>query len=203
MIEAFLLKSALAYRLSLMRYRINGYLHSLNAGDNIVSNRKKRLNAAPYWVNNPLDPSLPGYRYQADDWTCPERLEQLALLEALILEMNAVSEKNNAKFIVFSESSDAGRRKWELEWNGIQTDGQSDFVLWGGKKYIIDIQRPLKELEKITKRNGIPLIKPQRVYERYRFNRHTNKVGNARMAEDIIDFLLNFTELQKWQDNKE
>jgi len=41
-----------------------------------------------------------------------------------------------------------------------------------------------------ARRLGIPLIEPKRQYDRYDNDYHTNKVGNERMAQDIVDFLV-------------
>lgn len=144
---------------------------------------------APWWVRFPMNPNGPNFIYSIDNGS-PHPHPGWLLLEALLLEMKTVSRANNAQLLVFSESGDLGRRKWNMEWNRIRTDGESDFIQWQGKNIPVDVQRPLKELEKICLRNEIPLIKPQREYVRYHNDPHTNREGNKRMAEDIVDYLL-------------
>lgn len=144
---------------------------------------------APWWVRFPLNPNGINFIYSIDN-ELPHPHPGWLLLEALLLEMKTVSRASDAQFLVFSESGDLGRRKWNMEWNRIQTDGESDFIQWQGKNIPVNVQRPLKELEKICQRNEIPLIKPKREYVRYHNDLHTNREGNKRMAEDIVDYLI-------------
>lgn len=150
---------------------------------------KNKGQADPWWVRIPLNPASPHFAYLVDDGK-PHPHPGWPLLEALLAEMERVARGINTRFLVFSESGDSGRRQWNLDWGRIQSDGEGDFIDWRGKRYPIDVLRPLKELEKICRRQGILLIKPGRGYPRYHNDPHTNSEGNRRMAEDIADYLI-------------
>jgi len=149
-----------------------------------------------WWNQYPVNPLGPYFGRRVGKE--PETLQKAwKLFEALIVKMKWISEENNAKFVVFSEEGDNGIRLWSIKWNRIQTDGSSDFVFRDGIKYAVDWKRPLKNLEKICKRNGIPLIKPVRQYDRYDYDPHPNKIGNERMAQDVVDFLIKWKPFHK------
>ena len=218
-IKDFLLKSTLIYYVNIFRKRFTSYLDSRfitmssnykknDPGDKRLINERNQENqnakdvsktpqsqqnnnSTSWWVKFPMNPTPPDFLYQVDNGSSHQH-PGWKLLEALLVEMKTVSQNHHAQFIVFSESGDNGLRRWNLEWNRIQTDGQSDFIMWDGKKYPIDTKRPLKELDKLCQRNKITLIKPKREYTRYHNNPHTNKEGNKRMAEDIVEFLLSW-----------
>ncbi len=59
------------------------------------------------------------------------------------------------------------------------------------KKYSADWKRPLNDLDKICKQNGISLIAPKQKYTRYLNDPHPNAQGNQAMAEDIVEYLIN------------
>jgi hypothetical protein len=109
---------------------------------------------------------------------------------AIVAEMNEISKKHNAEFLVFPASDcDAAYYRWLLKWKHIETDGMHDFITWEGKRYPADHNWPLKNLERICERTHITLIRPKRDYDRFECDAHTNTAGNSRMAEDIVDFL--------------
>jgi lysophospholipase L1-like esterase len=125
------------------------------------------------------------------------------LLEVLVVEMEKVAEANGAKFIIFSEEGENGKRLWNLKWKKYQTDGTSDFVYRDGKKYTIDFQSALKDLTAMCERQGITLIKPKRVYYRYDYDPHPNKMGNKNMARDIVDYLTDWEPFYKLFDRSD
>ncbi len=142
-----------------------------------------------WWEPYAPDPTSSCYPYSPSGESSDLRYAW-NLLELLILKMKTVSQENNAKFIVFSEESDEGKRLWNIRWNQISTDGISDYIIREGKKYSVDWKRPLKNLTDICDKHNIPLIKPKRKYDRYEYDPHANSVGNSRMAEDITEFLI-------------
>lgn len=173
-IKAALLKSALVYNISKMKNK---------SIDNMLSithlNNKGSIN-----------PLFTTYRDNAagEDEALYEGWK---LFEQLVLKMKLDCEKNSAKFIIFAQTGEEDERIWNMKWNSLQTDGASDFIIWRGKKYIIDIKLPLKHLAEICKKNNITLIEPKRQYNRYKYDPHPDKEGNRNMAFDIADFLVN------------
>ncbi|MFH1202562.1 MAG: SGNH/GDSL hydrolase family protein [Candidatus Omnitrophota bacterium] len=121
-----------------------------------------------------------------------ESLSAWDLFEVLSIKMKQISEKIDADFLIFSESGENGLRIFSERWNLIEQVGGVDRSVWKGQEYLIDLKRPLRDLKEVCERNKISLIEPRRQYQRYNFDPHPNKVGNASMAEDIVDFLLNW-----------
>ena len=194
-IKDFLLRSALVYHINLAKQRATHYFNTTGQPkDEATETETTEAESRPWWDFNPHNPTRPDFMYKMDDGK-PHREAEWELMELLLLEMNAVAEAHGAAFVVFSEAGDEGRRQWNLAWNRIQTDGQMDYVVWEGKRYPIDMNRPLKGLKEVTQRHRIPLISPQRTYTRYQNDPHANKEGNERMADDIVDFLLSREDL--------
>src|SRR5262249_52668205 len=119
------------------------------------------------------------------------------LLERLVARMKEVASDHGAKFMVFSASCCEAERRFCLRHHYFDTDGKRDFVTLKGKQQTVDFKRPLKNLGQVCSRLEIPFIKPVREYDRYATDIHTNKLGNLRMAEDIVDFLLTHETLDR------
>jgi hypothetical protein len=137
-----------------------------------------------------IDPTTDYYEYNPEGESHGLR-KHWELFGALVLKMKEVTEQRNARLIIFSEESDEGKREWCIRAGWFSTDGKSDFVLFNGKQYSVDWKRPLKSLSAICTKYEIPLIEPKSKYERFHNDSHPNITGNLRMAEDIVDFLLN------------
>jgi len=152
-------------------------------------NQDDTLQKTYWWDQYPMDPTSQYFLYTMHEES-PELHYAFELLEALIVRMKQIAEHAQAEFLVFSEESDEGKRFWNIEWDRMSTDGDSDYIVWDGETYLVDWKRPLKNLAAICSKHNIPLIAPVRTYERYRYDPHPNRVGNLRMAEDIKDFLL-------------
>lgn len=151
----------------------------------------KYLRRKRWWSAKAVNPLTTHFRHSSIEQT--ETLqEEWELFEALIVKMKLISEKNNAKFIIFTDSGEKGIRTHYLKWNVIKTDGLNDFVIWDGKKYPIDLERPLKNLRRTCKKHKIPLIEPKREYDRYHYDAHPSQIGNMRMAQDIVEFLISW-----------
>lgn len=145
-----------------------------------------------HWEDDPIDPTAP-YNYRQPDNDSDFIRNAWDLLCALLIEMDTISKKNNAEFIVFSEDGDGGKRAWNLRWERIFTDGNSDYVMWKGERYPIDFTLPLRRLSAICTEHGIPVIRPKRIYERFEYDAHPNARGNENMAQDIVEFLIDST----------
>jgi lysophospholipase L1-like esterase len=147
-------------------------------------------NKDPWWKEFPMNPQDPYFFYTAGEHT-KELKGAWTIMEKLLTEIKKQCAAKNAAFMVFSEESDEGKREWSLLKNRLSTDRHQDFVLWNGRKYSVDWQRPLKDLQQICNQNGIPLITPKQKYQRYVNDPHPNADGNQSMAEDIVEYLLN------------
>lgn len=129
-------------------------------------------------------------RYGIVEMEKPWALAAWRLLAALVVEMRAVASAHGVPLLVFSESGEPGMRRFLLERGEVVAEGGADFVVFGGRKLEVDLQLPLRRLQGICERNGIPLIAPRRSYVRYGTDWHTNAAGNENMASDIVDFLV-------------
>lgn len=180
-----LLRSAVIYRLNLVRQRIRGGglpgsgLADAQKPDDMSKARREAR----------LDPTQPGFLYAPDDGS-RQRYEKWALQRALYAQMQATAREGGALFAVFSEAGDLGRQDYFLQRELIRRDGEFFFIPWEGKRVAFDIRQPLRDLEEICAALNIPVISPQRSYRRYQTDPHTNAAGNVAMAEDIADFLL-------------
>lgn len=179
-IKRLLLKSALIFNINKVKNNIMFYL--MDEGNSNVNKKYA-------WENNPPNPTDPYFLWNAKGGESRALQRAWELTRALVLDMEQIAKKNNAEFVVFPVSNERGARNWEIRWNRIYTDGTSDFLIWGGKKYIIDHNQPLKKLAEILRVNNIPLISNMRQYNRYVFDAHPNKIGNLAMALDVVDFL--------------
>jgi len=173
-IKAFLLRSSLIYNVNNLKNK----MIDKAAGVMCLPN------------SNPIDPffslysSIKSNGNEAinDGWN---------LFEALVLKMDGVCRDNKAKFIVFGMISEEGAMDWDMKWRGLKRDEKSDFVMYQGKRYDLDFYLPLKNLYKICQKHDISLITPKRKYSRYECDPHPDAQGNANMALDIADFLIN------------
>ena len=171
-VKEFLLKSAVIYYLNALTTEMTHVPH------------------LPEWVV-PLDPEDPTFQYPTGDLS-PEMQDAWFLLEALVVKMQDITRASGADLIIFSEQDAVGHRDFALHWGLIETDAQGDFITWEGKRYDIDQQRPNEELAAIAARHDIPFILPTGTYERYTYDWHPNANGNYAMAQDIVDFLLDW-----------
>jgi len=112
------------------------------------------------------------------------------LFEALIVLMKKEVLKLKAKFLIFSEEGDEGKRQYFLRWNFFKTDGKTDYFIKNNKKVIIDTKTVLKRLKQVCQKYQIPLISPKRVYYRYKYDTHPDIKGNKQMAHDIAEYLI-------------
>lgn len=182
MVKDGLLRSAIAYHLNYARHTIRAHLNSR------IRSRGKAGHAAHTTRYNP---NSSYFMYSAGEE--PENTrEGWKLFEVLLIQMKRVSVENDSEFVVFGVTGDSGKRLREIKWNRFQTDDSSDFVMQEGKKYVIDFERPLKNLSKICEQHEIPLIRPTSQYARYDNDGHPNSIGNRRMAQDVVQFLLNW-----------
>lgn len=198
-IKRALLHSALIYNINNVRKRVlqicsAHFSRSSARSDPAVDTLEKRNSrikaARTEMLRYTLNPDNPYYIYTAG--VQPNELnEAWNLLEKLIVEMDAIARKDNARFLVFSEESEEGKRQWGLAWGRMHTDQQGDYVLKDGRRYPCDWKRPLKNLRMICENNAIPLIEPQRPYARYINDPHPNAEGNMAMAMDIVEYLQN------------
>ncbi|MDV2503589.1 MAG: SGNH/GDSL hydrolase family protein [bacterium] len=178
-IKNFLLRSAIAYNLNIVRYKIIYHFRKIN-------DRKK---VRDRWREIAYNPESPHFLFSRDKE--PERVKNAwKLLEALIAKMKLVSEKNNSRLIIFAVFGDNAKRARDIKRKRFHTDGSSDYVMKEGQRYLIDYKRPLKNLSKICERNDILIIKPVRQYDRYDNDGHPNAIGNKRMAQDVVEFFL-------------
>jgi lysophospholipase L1-like esterase len=156
--------------------------------------RRGALDGAIDLQANTLDPESPYFPYATGEEPS-ETKRAWDLLDALVRRMDQESRSHGAEFLVFSESGDEGRRSWFLEQGLIQSDPGGDRVVARGTTHPLDLQRPLKNLERICEAAMIPMIRPTRSYTRYHNDSHTNAEGNERMAADIVDYLTRHTRL--------
>jgi len=182
-----LLKSALVYKANQARFRLAEMYRGKNHAVETQEMADTTVNA--WWEINPINPTSADFVFTSGEETARQK-EDWRLLELLLRKMQDVARAGGAAFGVFSEAGEEGRRQWNLTWNRIHTDEQGDYTLWNGERYPLDMTRPYKNLTAICLRNNIPLVEQQRTYTRYRNDPHTNIEGNERMAEDIVDFLL-------------
>ena len=109
-------------------------LYYLNASKNLIvntiygtkygkySSSYEALKTEHWWDFYVIDPTSPYYLYHPDG-SSPELKEAWRLLEALIIKMKTVTEKKGAKFLVFSEESDEGKRLWNISGNDFRQMG--------------------------------------------------------------------------------
>ncbi len=172
--------------------RASGQIAIVNLLDRALhASRKpktKALDGATALRSNAIDPASPYFLYAQGDEPAGTR-HAWELLDALIRRMRDEARRQGAEFVVFSESGDAGRRRWFLDQGLIRPGPEGDVVPIGDSSEPVDLQRPLKDLARLCEAAGIPLIRPTRSYTRYHHDSHTNAEGNARMAADIADFL--------------
>lgn len=187
-IRKFLLKSVLIYKLNKLKNIILEYLSKSGLLANPAYEAMKKNH---WWDKYPIDPLNTYYKYGSIDES-KTLSEGWSLMEALIVKMEEVCQSNSAGFLIFSADGENGNRVWNIKMKLIQTDGVSDFVIFHGKKYLVDMKAPLKKLKEICKKNNIPLIEPKREYERYDYDPHPNRKGNLSMAQDIVDFLISW-----------
>lgn len=111
------------------------------------------------------------------------------LEKAILMRMKRLSEAAGAELVIFSESGDEGERIWRETLGLEQHDANGPFVMHEGRRYDIDLQRPLRDLRALSEELAIPLIAPKRVYQRIVYDGHPSREGNRNMALDIADFL--------------
>ncbi|MCB1865552.1 MAG: SGNH/GDSL hydrolase family protein [Chromatiales bacterium] len=138
-------------------------------------------------VSSPVRGS-PYFVYSPGELTEPER-KGWALQSALMERMRDLSAQTNARMVCFSEAADAGAEQWLRDWTILMTDDRGDYVENGGRRVAVDAMRPAKEFARICDALDIPLVENRRVYERFEFDSHANRVGNENMALDIADAL--------------
>ena len=117
------------------------------------------------------------------------------LLEALLLKMKQISEDNGAQFLLFSASYEKGKLEYDIRNKFIYLRDGFVYTRVRGVEYRIDWKKPREKLMGICQRNNIPFIKQKREYTRYRFDGHPNKIGNRNMAEDVVDFFVEWSPL--------
>lgn len=199
--KTFLLSSAVLWNLNRLRHTLFPEDSSPEGGNDpsasTVTNAQGDVYLAPpprtelegglaKFQPDPTSPMFPfGFEREPE-----QRQQAWVLFSRLVGEMKRVAAENGARFLVFSEESDDGKRLWHLGWKKFQTDDQGDFIIKDGERYAIDWKRPLKSLRRACEALGIPLIEPKRTYERYKYDPHPNVKGNAAMAADIVDFIV-------------
>jgi len=178
-IRKFLFQSAVAFNIDQGHRRLKEWLKTWN-----------EPKTEGQWTQQfDLDPGEVFFPFHPQKWT-PENKMAWDLFEAIILRMNNMVTTRGATLVVFCASGGKGQRDWLMTRNLIATDGHQDFIFRDGRKHLIDCQRVVRELARICDRHNIPLIKPTRDFEHWENDPHPNVVGNRRMAEDIVDFLL-------------
>ncbi|MBF0432539.1 MAG: hypothetical protein HQK83_14740 [Fibrobacteria bacterium] len=110
--------------------------------------------------------------------------------EKLFLKFDSLAKAHSFRFLLHSESSDEGARKWELEWNRIIFKNGKDYIMEQDSLYEIDFKSNYKILLDIGRRNDIGIIPIKREYTRYKMDPHCNKFGNKNIAEDIAEYLM-------------
>jgi len=177
-IKKILLKSAIIFNMNIIKQKLSWQYEAAKLKH--------------WWDDRPMN-AIATYYSDYSDVKSEDVNGGWMLLEALIVRMKAVSENNKSKFLVFSEEGENGKRMWNIKHGWLQTEGTSEYVVSkDGRKYPADTRRPLKKLKEICERNGIPLIEPKREYARYEYDCHPNGAGNEAMAQDVVDFLVNW-----------
>jgi len=126
-----------------------------------------------------------------------------AILKLLLKEINEYVVEHNAIFVVYALTGDLNRRKWEIEYGRvIEKDGE-DYVYYDDKVVKIDFFYEHKLIRELCEEQGIDIIEPQREYDRYISDPHTNKVGNREMARDVYDFIMGYEPFKKTFSNQD
>jgi hypothetical protein len=139
-------------------------------------------------IESPMSPHHHLFLYSKEEQPA-ELAEAWRLLGGLVSEMKNVSERNGAKFLIFSEAGEEGLNRYLAKLYGAKLTASGAEYPFDGKTYSIDFERPLKELRRIASVEGIPLIPHKRPYHRFQFDIHPNSEGNLNMALDIADSL--------------
>lgn len=63
---------------------------------------------------------------------------------------------------------------------------------YNARLIVFSVQKNTENLRRICNKHSIPLVEPVNEYQHYRYNGHPNKIGNAQIAKDIADFLVNY-----------
>jgi len=111
------------------------------------------------------------------------------LMSALLKTMNDISEKHGAKFILFSEDGEEGKRAYFRKAGNVETLHGVDYISYEGKLHEFDWIRGFNELKRIAGEHNFQVVPFKRIYYRWNFDNHASIEGNENMALDIADFL--------------
>lgn len=180
-VQKVLLKSALVYNLNQARHRM-----LIGASENPEDK---------YWWAKRINPEAIFYPYGIGEES-EERRGAWRLFESLLIEMKDRANKGGAQFLVVSEEGERGKLEWSTKWNLVE-DREGEFVIvWEGEEYPVNWSRINQELKRLAERQGVKVILPTQKYERYDHDPHPNAKGNRAMADDIVQFLVNWEEFR-------
>jgi lysophospholipase L1-like esterase len=182
-IKDFIHSSALVSNVNQIRTSIHNWFD----GGRAAQETRQKAQFVEDLMLDPTGPYFPCAPASAPD--SPELKNAWQLAEALVEKMNEVARKHGAEFAVFSASCCAGERDWHLQQNHFQRDQDQYYAIRDGKRYPVDLSRPVERLQAICERRSISFIPQRRAYPRFKNDPHLNPAGNQSLAEDISEFL--------------
>ncbi len=147
-----------------------------------------------------LHPAREPFSYRVGPWKKRE-VYSWNLMSALLKKMKTMIEKSGARFIVFSEDGEEGKRNFFRNAGNVEIVNGEEFArevvlgqpqqkkIEGGKLFKLDWERTIRELRERATSLGIPVVPHKRIYHRYLTDYHPNAEGYQNMAFDIADFL--------------